>query len=104
MVIRRVNPMSVAKVGGALYGLIGLIIGACVSLIFVAVGASAQSARPGGALVGMLFGAGAIVVMPIFYGVGGFIGAALSALLYNFLAGNIGGIEIEVDTEPATPR
>jgi len=104
MVIRRVNPMSVAKVAGALYGLMGLIIGACISLVFLAIGASAQSTRPGGALVGMFFGAGAIVVAPIFYGVIGFVGAAVSALLYNFLAGNIGGIEIDVETEPVMPR
>jgi hypothetical protein len=103
MVIRRVNPISVAKVAALLYGIIGLIMGALISLAAMAVGTlgagvSDNSAAP---MMGMLFGAGAIIVMPLFYGVVSAIVAALTAMIYNLLAGWVGGIEIEVDTAPA---
>jgi hypothetical protein len=97
MVIKRVNPMSAAKVGGVLYALLGLVIGACVSLVALAFSGAiaAASDQPGGSMYGMLFGAGAIIIMPIFYGVIGFIGTLISAALYNFAAKFTGGIEIE---------
>ena len=40
---------------------------------------------------------GAIVVLPIFYGILGAVLTAISAVLYNIVAGMIGGIQIEVD-------
>jgi len=97
MVIKRVNPISAAKVGGVLYALLGLVIGACVSLFALAFsGAMASmSDQPGGSTFGMLFGAGAIVLMPIFYGVIGFIGTLISAALYNLAAKLTGGIEVD---------
>jgi hypothetical protein len=105
MVIRRVNPISVAKIAGLLYGIIGLIIGAFISLIAMAVGTLGAGAgdHAAGPMMGMLFGAGAIIVMPLFYGVVSAIASALTAMIYNLLAGWVGGIEIEVDTAP-TPR
>ena len=44
----------------------------------------------------MMFGAGAIVILPIFYGVLGFVGGAVTALAYNLIAGWTGGLEIDV--------
>ena len=102
MVIRRVSPMSAAKIGGLLYAFIGLLIGAVMSLAFGAIGSLAgDSDLPHAPLMGMMMGAGAIVVAPIFYGVLGFVTSAVTAMIYNLLAGWIGGIEIEVDTLPA---
>jgi len=101
MVIRRVNPVSAAKVGGVLYALLGLVIGACISIGAMAFGGlmsslSDQGGSSGpGAMVGMLFGAGAIIIMPIFYGILGFIGALISAFLYNIAAKFAGGIEVD---------
>jgi hypothetical protein len=53
----------------------------------------------------MALGAGAIILMPIMYGIMGFIGGIISAALYNLLAGIIGGIEMNFDTsyEGAAP-
>lgn len=45
---------------------------------------------------GLLFGAGAIVVLPIFYGVLGFVFAGIGAAIYNLVAGWVGGIEIDM--------
>ena len=95
IVVRRFGVLSVAKIMGVLYALIGLIVGAFISL-FALVGAaflSSNSGMGGGASV--LFGVGAIILLPILYGILGFVGGVITAALYNLLAGMIGGIEIE---------
>jgi threonine/homoserine efflux transporter RhtA len=98
VVVRRVGVLSVGKVMGALYALIGLIAGAFFALFSVlgaAVGvANSQSSD---AIVGLLFGVGSVIFLPIFYGVLGFIVGLITALLYNGVARIIGGIEIEVE-------
>jgi hypothetical protein len=97
MIIKRISPMSCAKMSGLLYAVIGLLVGAFVSLFIATLGSMIppDEAQMSG-FVGMLFGAGAIVVLPIFYGVLGFIGGAIVAVFYNLIAGWAGGLEIEV--------
>jgi hypothetical protein len=80
--------LSCAKVGGLVYLIMGFIIGACVSLVSV----TGLLFREGG---GPFFGAGAIVVLPIFYAILGFVGMLLGAALFNFAAGITGGIEVD---------
>lgn len=93
MVINRVGPLSAARIAALLYALIGLLAGAAFSVASVA-GAFANG--DGGAIAGMLFGIGAIIVLPIAYGVMGFIGTLLMSAVYNVLASLIGGIELDV--------
>lgn len=93
MVITRIGPVSVARIAGVVYAALGLLIGAFVSL--VAFGGAMLSPEEAGAF-GALFGAAAIVVMPIFYGVIGFVGTLIAALLFNAAAGMTGGVEIDV--------
>jgi hypothetical protein len=95
MIVRRVGPLSAAKLMGALYVVIGLLIGACVSVISIAGGAFIPSDESNG-MAGALFGAAAIVVLPILYGVFGFIGSLIMAAVYNAVASVIGGVEIDV--------
>ena len=94
MVVKRIGPMSCAKLAGTLYAIIGLCIGAVMSLLSMA------GLFPGGtgdsAITGALFGALAIVFVPIFYGVLGFVTTLISAALYNVLAGVVGGIEVDL--------
>jgi hypothetical protein len=102
MVIKRISPMSCAKVTGLLYALIGFLLGACFSLIMLAVGSAFThdpelSNAVGARMFGAFFGAGAIIILPIFYGVLGFVGGAIVALIYNVIAGMIGGLEIDVE-------
>ena len=98
MVVRKIWVLSAGKITGALYALLGLIFGAIFalfSLLGAAVGvASSQSPD---ALVGLLFGVGSVIFLPIFYGVLGFIFGLLKALLYNLVARFVGGIEVEVE-------
>jgi hypothetical protein len=88
--------VSCAKVAGLLYVVIGLIAGALFSL--VALGGAALGAAGGddGAMFGgALFGVGAIILLPICYGIFGFIGTLIMAWLFNIAAGMVGGIEVD---------
>lgn len=93
MIVRRVGPLSFAKITAILYALMGLLFGAIFSLISLA-GFAAAGQQEGAA--GMLFGVGAIVVLPIFYGVLGFVFSLIAAALYNLIAGWVGGVELDV--------
>ena len=43
-----------------------------------------------------MFGAGAIVILPILYGGLGFVATLIAAWVYNVVAGIVGGIELDV--------
>lgn len=96
MVIKRVGPVSVAKIMGSLYACIGLCIGIVVSLMAMAGAAFGSDSSSMGAF-GAVMGVGAIVVMPLLYGIFGFIFTLIGAVIYNLIAGVVGGIELEVN-------
>jgi hypothetical protein len=93
MVITRIRPLSCAKIAGTLYAMMGLLLGAFISLIALTGGFASKVPAAQG-FVSMI-GASAIVVMPILYGGLGFVMTLVSAAVYNFAAGLVGGIEIE---------
>ena len=93
MIVRRMGPLSLAKVSATLYGLIGLLVGGVISLVSVVGGALAgDEAGP----MGMLFGVAAVILLPIFYGGIGFVTSLIGASLYNLVAGWVGGIELDM--------
>jgi hypothetical protein len=99
MVIKRVSPMSIAKMSAVIYALFGVIVGVFVSLAamagsFAALNQSAGSNAFGG-MFSAIFGVGAIIILPICYAVFGFIGGLIGGAIYNIAAGMMGGIEIE---------
>ena len=101
MTIRRVEPLSCAKIGGLVYAAIGLLIGAlcsCFALLSLAFsGVQRELAQNAlSPLIGAMIGAGAIIVLPIIYGVIGFVTALIGAWLYNLIASKVGGIQIDV--------
>lgn len=97
MVITRVGVLSVAKISAVLYAGVGLMIGGLFSLIGLAGFAGGlASDSPGGAVGSALFGVGAIIILPIVYGVIGFVATLIGAALFNLAAGITGGVEIEV--------
>jgi hypothetical protein len=96
MVINRVGPLSVAKVAGMLYAITGLFFGAIISLVALAGGMAANSEAPGSAAIGMIFGVGAVVLLPIFYGCLGFVITLLMAALYNLVARTVGGVQVDM--------
>jgi len=95
MVLKRIDVLSAAKIGGILYAVLGLFFGGVMSL-FGLLGASLAGSEGGEAWMGLIFGVGAIITLPIFYGVLGVVFSALSALLYNVIAGLVGGLEIDL--------
>jgi hypothetical protein len=109
MMVRRVGIFSVAKIEGLLMFVVGLFIGVIYGLIFIIFGAAimASMAQRSGdqALAGVGPIVGGIIMMiaiPIFYGIMGFIGGAIGALIYNIAAGVVGGIRLEL--EGTTPQ
>ena len=94
MVVKRIGPLSCAKLAGVLYAILGLCFGAVMSLVALAGGFAGQTNES--AAFGAFFGAAAIVVLPVFYGVLGFVTTLISAALYNLLAGVVGGVEIDI--------
>jgi hypothetical protein len=100
--IRRLGVLSFAKMQGLMGFVIGLIIGVIYGLIIIAYsllgaslvkGDSALAIGGGGVVLGIIV----IIAMPIMYGIFGFIGGAIGALIYNLFAGMVGGLEIEVE-------
>ena len=103
MTIRRFNVFSVAKIQGFLGFVIGLLIGVVYGLVFMIFGAAISSLAPQGDSQAM-GGVGAIVIgliimiaVPVFYGILGFIGGAIGALVYNLAAGVVGGLKFELE-------
>jgi len=97
MILKRIGPLSLAKVCGIIYVVVGFIVGGFVSLFaLMGVFANSMMNEGPGAFFGLFFGVGAIIILPIFYGVLGFIGGALMAWLYNIFAGLVGGVELDL--------
>lgn len=83
--IRRFGVAQTAKVLGVIYALVGLVF----APIFIL--ASVLSPGKPGISVGFA------LVLPIFYGLSGFIFSAVGAALYNLVATHVGGIEVQLE-------
>jgi len=98
--LKRVGPGSAFKIGLITYALLGLVLGifaASISAILGSLGgALGQSAAPGAKLFGLGMGFGAIIFFPICYGLIGGVFAAIGALIYNLVAGWVGGLEVDI--------
>ena len=97
MIVTRIGPMSVARIAGVLYALMGLIFGLVIS-VASAVGVMAPGGDTSGLGGSMMLGAAAVFVLPIVYGFIGFVTSLIGAAMYNALASTVGGVEI--DTRP----
>jgi hypothetical protein len=96
MVLKSIGVLSAAKIVGVMYAVLGLITGLVFAGIFSMLpGFSAGTDTP--AWIAPMFGMGSIVMFPIMYGIGGFVGGALGALIYNGLAGMMGGLELRLE-------
>ena len=87
--IRRFGVGQTAKVLGVLYTLLGL-----VFLPFVLVAAMFAPNEAG-------LGIGFAVALPVIYGLAGFVFTAIGCLIYNLVAGWVGGIEVEIGEDAA---
>jgi hypothetical protein len=88
--IKSFGVLQTAKVMGAIYFFVGLLL---VAIVMIAPVRRGHVHRP---LVLLL-------AAPVFYGVVGFIFTAAVCGLYNAIAKRIGGIEFEVSDQPEPP-
>jgi hypothetical protein len=97
VVLNKIGVFSCAKVSGVIYAAFGLLVGMIftfLAMLGAAIGVASDSGPE--ALFGLFFGIGAVIVLPVFYGILGFIGGAIVAVLYNLAASAIGGVELEL--------
>ena len=96
MVVKRVGVLSIAKIEALIMAVFGLIIGVVSGLFFGLISAVMSTASGGSAAAGG-FGILGVIVFPILYGIMGFCAGALGAVIYNFAAGFMGGIEMDLE-------
>jgi hypothetical protein len=95
-VVNKIGAGSAAKVYGLTLGLMGIFVGIIYALMFTALGGLGDEIPfPGSGGLGIAM----LIVVPVFYGLAGFIIGALGAAVYNFVAKKFGGLEIEL-SEP----
>lgn len=87
--IRRFGVGQTAKMLGTIYTLFGVVL---IPIFLLATMYAPDAAG---------FGVGVAVALPLIYGVIGFVFTAVGCLIYNLVAGWVGGIEIEIE-EPAS--
>ncbi len=98
-VVRSIGVISVAKIAGLVYGCLGLLL---VPFFLLAGFLGAFADKGNNPLAGAV-GIALAILAPVLYGIMGFITGAISALLYNLFAKLVGGFELELDMQPATP-
>lgn len=87
--LKRVGVLSSGIFMGAAGAVLGLIAGGLAFLF--SLGVASQFGSPQNALgAGML-----VILLPLGYGIGGFIAGVIYALIYNIIAGMTGGLEME---------
>ncbi len=84
--LKKIDPMSYAIFSGAAGVFFGFV-AALFGLLF-------SSALAG--LDGAGFGILGLIMLPLTYGIGGFIGGYIGGFFYNFIASKVGGIKIEL--------
>jgi len=97
--LKRVGVLSAGMISGVGGAVGGLLVGGIFFLMSLTMMGAAQQANgnngndPAAAVIGM--GVGAIIFMPIVYGIFGFIGGVVYAFIYNILSGMTGGLQME---------
>ena len=93
--LKRIEPLSLAKIAAAIYAVFGIL------AAFIVAGSSliGMAVRPSGPFPSGFPVAGTFavaVLMPFAYAAMAFVVGLISGWLYNFLAEKLGGIEIEL--------
>lgn len=92
--IKKIDPMSLAKIYAITTAISGFIVG-----LIVAASSGMAGMVPGMENVGLMAGLGliSIVALPVLYGIMGFIVGLIGAFIYNIVAGYVGGVKIELE-------
>ncbi len=95
MIIRKVGVVSLARILATIYAVFGLIAGAVLTIVALAGFDLGESSDE---LARAVFGPAAIILLPIFYGIVGYLAGAVAGWVFNYAAAMWGGLEIEVTT------
>jgi hypothetical protein len=105
--ISSVSVIQFAVMFGVISAIIGLAMGIIYAIVFGAVISAAPTSSEVFTVIGgwlrVMLGVGAIVIMPIVGFAAGFIQGAIYAVLYNFLAPRIGGIQLSFKEDKQIP-
>jgi hypothetical protein len=91
-VLKRLGVLSVAKLEAIIMFIMGLFIGIFYAIFSSAFDSIDPSLKPVMAGLGWM----GIIIIPIVYGILGFVMGAVGAWAYNLLAKWVGGIELEI--------
>ena len=91
--IRRIGPLSLAKLQALVCGALGLIAG-----VLYSVGGLFVDLLTTGLNAGSAMAFGALVAMPALAAAAGFAAGLVEALIFNLMAPKIGGINLELDS------
>lgn len=97
-IVKSVGVMSVAKIMGLIYGCLGLVFAPFFLLIGLLGSLAGQHRTPFAGAFGVIFA----LLMPILYGLMGFLMGAIGGGLYNLFAKLVGGFELELEARPDT--
>lgn len=97
MIIKRIEPLSLARVLGLFYGVVGVIVALFVlsGLAVGFIGPMVLTRQLGGAA--FLIAVCIAILLPVLYGGIAFVVGVIAAGIYNLIADRIGGIVIEID-------
>jgi len=96
--LKRIGPGSAFKIGLVTYAFLGLILGIIMALFSMVAGSlSSMAGGQGMRAFGFGMGLGAIIIFPIMYGIIGGIASAIGAVIYNLVAGWVGGLEVDIN-------
>ncbi len=93
MILTKIGVLSLAKIQGIIMALFGLVLGLFMGAVGTMAGSIGMGSRFGA------FGFLAVIILPIVYGILGFVMGAVTALVYNLISGWIGGVEMEFETK-----
>ena len=92
MILKKIYPLSLAKLQTILLAIVGLLIG----IFYVILGKALYRTGQLDAEQQIIFSPWMIIVLPIVYAIMGFITGIIGAGLYNLTANWVGGIKIEL--------
>jgi len=97
--LKKIRPLSLAKVSTITMAFFGLVMGifyAIIGSIISRLPVEAQTQAGFTSGMSVIFGPLAIIIMPIFYAILGFITGLIGAWIYNLVARWVGGVEIDL--------
>ena len=98
--LKRIEPLSAAKILAGIYGVLGMILGIIYFFIilgFASVAGASSNYVLLGVVGGLVGGLLAAILIIVFYALIGFLAGLIFSAVYNVAANKLGGIEIEVE-------